>query len=65
MGHVEAAVGAAPGAAAMNDPRDNGRRLLFALFVAYLCAGAVLAFALLELEAVADQLNTTPFCRRI
>lgn len=48
--------------------RDDGtreRRLLFALLVAYLCAGGVLAFALLELEAVADQINSTPFCRRI
>lgn len=41
------------------------RRILFALFVAYLAAGGVLAFALLELEAVAEQINSTPFCRRI
>ena len=52
-------------AGTVNDPGAFERRLLFALFVAYLCAGGVLAFALLELEAVADQITTTPFCRRI
>jgi len=41
------------------------RRLLFALLVAYMAAGGVLAFALLELEAVADQITTAPMCRRI
>ena len=49
----------------MTDPEDTERRILFALFVAYLCAGGVLAFALLELEAVADQITTAPMCRRL
>lgn len=47
------------------DPHAFERGLLWAMFVAYLVAGAVLAFALLELEAVADQIHATPFCRRI
>lgn len=49
----------------VTDPAGSERRLLFALFVAYLFAGAVLAFALLELEAVADQITNAPLCRRL
>lgn len=47
------------------DPAPFERRLLFALFVAYLGAGAVLAFACLELASVADTLNSAPICRRL
>lgn len=47
------------------DDADTGRRLLFALFVAYLLAGGVVAFACLELASVADQINGAPICRRL
>jgi hypothetical protein len=43
----------------------NERYMVVALTVAYLAAGAVLAFACLQLTAVADQINSTPYCRRI
>jgi len=45
--------------------RTNERRLLLALFVAYLAAGGVLAFACLELASAADQINSAPICRRL
>jgi hypothetical protein len=47
------------------NPYRFERHLLLALVLAYFAAGAVLGFALLELTAVADQINTTPYCRRI
>jgi len=46
-----------------DDP--NERRLLAVVFVAYFLAGGVLAFACFELAAVADQINSTPMCRRL
>jgi hypothetical protein len=47
------------------DPYRHERIMLLALAVAYLAAGAVLGFACFELASIADQINSTPYCRRI
>lgn len=39
--------------------------LLVWLAVAYLFAGMILGFACVTLAHVAEQISTTPFCRRI
>lgn len=46
-------------------PDRYERWLLAWLAVAYLFAGMVLGFACVTLANVADQINSTPFCRRI
>ena len=46
-------------------PTRPGRWLVIALALSYLMAGAVLAFSCLTLANVADQINSTPMCRRL
>lgn len=46
-------------------PDRYERWLLVWLAIAYLFAGMVLGYACVTLANVADQINSTPFCRRI
>ena len=46
-------------------PSRSERWLVVALAVTFLGAGAVLAFSCLTLANVADQINSTPMCRRL
>lgn len=47
------------------NPYRHERLLLTFIGIAYLLAGAVLGFALMQLAYVVDQIHDTPLCRRI